>query len=52
MIPAIKEKVLTLLGKLCKNGMEAHLTKEKVIITEEEKKSEVMRGKRHHTNGM
>ena len=48
----MKEKVLMSLGKLCDNGMEVHLTKEKIIITEEENKAEVMGGNREHTNGM
>ena len=52
MFPAMKEKVLTSPGKLCDNVMEVHLTKEKIIITEEDNKVEVMRINRDHTNGM
>ena len=52
MFPSMKDKVLMSLGKLCDNGMEAHLTKKDITITEEETKKEVMRGTRNHTNGM
>ena len=52
VFPSMKDKVLISLGKLCDNGMEAHLTKKDMLMTEEETEKEIMRGKRNRTNGM
>ena len=48
MFLAMEDKVLMLLGKLCDNGMEAHLTKEKIIITAEDNKNNNERKPRPH----
>ena len=46
------DKVLMSLGKICDNSIEAHLTKEKIIITQEDNKKEIMREIRYRTNRM
>ena len=53
LFPAMKDKVLISLGKLCDHNMEVHLTKQDITITEENNpNSIILTGKRSSTNGM